>query len=140
MGEALITSIIPLVIVIIEFIIQMSVLLQRGEEFIGIVRRKEERTILFPLTFRREKRQDREVGLAFRWDRVALEASGQDENLVPQPVEDVYPLFGFERDAVDVANPTDDHPDVHCVRAPADEWALSRPRALSTDRPKGCLA
>ena len=80
------------------------------------------------------------MGLAFPWDRVALEASGQDENLVPQPIEDVYPLFGFERNAVDVTNPTNDHPDVHSILAPAGEWALSRPRALDTDRPEGRLA
>ena len=59
---------------------------------------------------------------------------------MPHPVEDVYPLFGFERDAIDVTDPTNDDPDVHCVLAPAGEWALSRLRALSTDRPKRRLA
>jgi hypothetical protein len=71
---------------------------------------------------------------------VALEASGQDENVVPHLGEYVYPLFGFERDAVDVADPTNDQPDVHCLLVPADEWALSRPIALDTDRPEGRLA
>ena len=110
------------------------------EELIGIIGGVEEGAILFPLAFRREKRQHREVGLTFRWDRVALEASGQDENLVPHLVEDVYPLFGFERNSVDVTDPTNDHPDVHCVLALAGEWALSRPRALATDRSEGRLA
>jgi hypothetical protein len=58
---------------------------------------------------------------------MALEAPGQDENLVPHPLEHVYPLFGFERDAVDVTDPTNDHPDIHCVLALAGKWALSRP-------------
>ena len=71
---------------------------------------------------------------------MALEISGQDENLVPHPLEDVYPLFGLERNAVDVTDSTNDHPDVHCALALAGEWALSRPRALGTDRPEGCLA
>jgi hypothetical protein len=44
---------------------------------------------------------------------VALEVSGQDENLVPHLGEDVYPFFGFERDAVDVTDPANDHSDVH---------------------------
>ena len=57
------------------------------------------------------------MGLAFRWDRVALEASGQDENLVPHPLENAYPFLGLERDAIDVTDPTNDHPDIHCVLA-----------------------
>lgn len=77
------------------------------------------------------------MGLAFRWNRVALVAAGQDENLVPHPLEHAYPLFGFERNAVDVPNPTNDHSDVHWVLTPAPESALSRTQALDTDRPGG---
>ena len=57
------------------------------------------------------------MGLAFRWDQVALEASRKDKNLVPHSLENVYPLFGLERNAIDVTDPTNDHPNIHCVLA-----------------------
>jgi len=114
-----------------------SVLLECAEEFIGIVWWIEERAILFPFAFRRKEREDRKVGLAFRWDRVALEAPGQDENLVSHPLENAYPFLGLERNAIDVTDPTNDHPDIHCVLALARVLSAMGSRPWNTDRQGG---
>ena len=91
----------------------VTVALYRGEKLVGIVGGKEERSILFPLTFGREEGQDRKLGLSFGRDRVPLEAPGQDEDFVPHPLQHVYPLFSFECDAVNVTDPANDDSDVH---------------------------
>ena len=67
------------------------------------------------------------MGLAFGLDRAAIEASREDEYAMPQSFEDGYPLLGLECDAVDVANPTNDHSDVQSVLALVGEWTASRP-------------
>ena len=96
----------------------MGVLVDRRQEFIGIVRRKEEGAVLLPLALGREERQDRKVGLAFRGDNLTLEDAGQDENLMAHALEDLDPLLSLERDAVHVANSPDDDPDVHAGQIP----------------------
>ncbi len=77
----------------------------------GIIRWKEEGPVLFPFALGGKERKKPKGLLVLWFNHILLEMAGENEYLVPHLLQDFYPLFGLQGDAVDVPDTTDDYSD-----------------------------
>ena len=85
------------------------------QQSFGIIRWKEKGPVLLPFALGGKERKKLKGLLVLRFNHILFEMTGKNEYLVPHFLQDFYPLFGLQGDAVDVPDTTDDYSDFHII-------------------------